>query len=69
MTLTVEHEREQAPSKRVKAMQPVQLGLEGLLEDAPDVMRGARVGLICNQSSVDHAFAPRRRSIARSFGV
>lgn len=54
MTLTVEHEHERAASKR--NLQPVQLGLEALLEDVPEIMRGARVGLICNQSSVNHAF-------------
>jgi uncharacterized protein YbbC (DUF1343 family) len=32
----------------------VRLGLEGLLADAKAV-RGARVGLLCNQASVDHA--------------
>ncbi|HEU4769853.1 MAG TPA: exo-beta-N-acetylmuramidase NamZ domain-containing protein, partial [Pyrinomonadaceae bacterium] len=52
MTLTVERELERQVSKK-----PVQLGLEALLEDVPEVMRGARVGLICNQSSVNHAFA------------
>jgi uncharacterized protein YbbC (DUF1343 family) len=30
------------------------LGLEKLLADGGDTLRGARVGLICNQSSVDH---------------
>jgi uncharacterized protein YbbC (DUF1343 family) len=30
------------------------LGLEKLLRDNVDSLRGARVGLICNQSSVDH---------------
>lgn len=30
------------------------LGLEKLLRDAGSLLRGARVGLICNQSSVDH---------------
>jgi uncharacterized protein YbbC (DUF1343 family) len=35
---------------------PVTLGLERLLRARPDSIRGARVGLICNQSSVDHAF-------------
>lgn len=54
MTLTVERERERAASTR--NVQPVQVGLEALLEDVPSVMRGARVGLICNQSSVNHAF-------------
>ena len=30
------------------------LGLERLLEERLDLLRGARVGLICNQASVDH---------------
>ena len=30
------------------------LGLEKLLRERLDLLRGARVGLICNQSSVDH---------------
>jgi uncharacterized protein YbbC (DUF1343 family) len=30
------------------------LGLEKLLQDRLELLRGARVGLICNQSSVDH---------------
>ena len=34
---------------------PIKLGVEKLLED-PKVLRGARVGLICNQASVDHGF-------------
>ena len=54
MTLTVEREPERATFKNTR--QPVRLGLEVLLQDAPEVMRGARVGLICNQSSVNHAF-------------
>jgi uncharacterized protein YbbC (DUF1343 family) len=32
----------------------VKLGLETLLEAEPRVLRGARVGLICNQASVNH---------------
>lgn len=32
----------------------VRLGVEKLLEDRIDLVRGARVGLICNQASVDH---------------
>jgi uncharacterized protein YbbC (DUF1343 family) len=32
------------------------LGLERLLEDQLYLVRGARVGLICNQASVDHSF-------------
>src|SRR5687768_10712744 len=54
MTLTVEREREQVISKRELA--PVQVGLEVLLQDVPEVVRGRRVGLICNQSSVSHTF-------------
>lgn len=54
MTLTVEREHARLASKR--NLQPVQLGLEALLEDVPESMRGARVGLICNQSSVNHSF-------------
>ncbi len=33
---------------------PVKLGLEKLLEDNLALVRGARVGLICNQASVNH---------------
>ncbi|HEU4710850.1 MAG TPA: DUF1343 domain-containing protein [Pyrinomonadaceae bacterium] len=54
MTLTVERELERRASTR--GLRAVQVGLESLLEDVPDVVRGARVGLICNQSSVNHAF-------------
>ena len=54
MTLTVERERERATSKRELA--PVRVGLEVLLEDVPEVVRGRRIGLICNQSSVNHGF-------------
>jgi hypothetical protein len=32
------------------------LGVEKLLSEKVDLLRGARVGLICNQSSVDHHF-------------
>ncbi|MFZ0061541.1 MAG: DUF1343 domain-containing protein [Pyrinomonadaceae bacterium] len=35
---------------------PVRLGLERLLEAPPESLHGARVGLICNQASVNHAF-------------
>lgn len=54
MTLTIEEVRETVTSKG--ARQPLQVGLEVLLQDVPEVMRGKRVGLICNQSSVNHAF-------------
>jgi uncharacterized protein YbbC (DUF1343 family) len=33
---------------------PIKLGLETLLEEHSDQLRAARVGLICNQASVDH---------------
>src|ERR1051326_9331835 len=36
--------------------QPVQLGIERLLTSETDLLRGARVGLVCNQASVDHKF-------------
>jgi uncharacterized protein YbbC (DUF1343 family) len=35
---------------------PVRLGLERLLEARAGMLRGARVGLICNQASVNHDF-------------
>ena len=54
MTLTIEREAEKATLSRTR--QPVKVGLEVLLQDVPAVIRGARVGLICNQSSVNHAF-------------
>src|SRR6185369_6723275 len=36
--------------------QAIKLGLERLLSDKVDLLRGARVGLVCNQASVDHRF-------------
>src|SRR3979409_2342142 len=33
----------------------IKLGLERLLEEQISLVRGARVGLICNQASVDHS--------------
>jgi uncharacterized protein YbbC (DUF1343 family) len=35
---------------------PIKLGIERLLTDKIDLLRGARVGLVCNQASVDHSF-------------
>lgn len=35
---------------------PVVLGLERLLGDRRDLLRGERVGLVCNQATVDHSF-------------
>ena len=52
MTLTLE--REATPTK--KQVQHVELGLERLLEEGHPALRGARVGLICNQASVDHSY-------------
>lgn len=52
MTLTLE--RETTPTK--KQVQHVHLGLERLLEEGHPALRGARVGLICNQASVDHSY-------------
>jgi len=39
-----------------KSVRPVKLGLERLLEDAASIVKGARVGLICNQASVNHHY-------------
>jgi uncharacterized protein YbbC (DUF1343 family) len=63
MTLTIEDRlvrngrpRSAAPTvDRQRAREHVELGLEKLLEDCSSV-RGARVGLICNQASVDHGY-------------
>ncbi len=52
MTLTLE--REAASTK--KQAQHVELGLERLLEQGHPALRSARVGLICNQASVDHSY-------------
>lgn len=35
---------------------PIQLGIERLLTQKLDLIRGLRVGLVCNQASVDHNF-------------
>jgi uncharacterized protein YbbC (DUF1343 family) len=43
-------------SMSVKPVRPVKLGLERLLEDAASIVKGARVGLICNQASVNHQY-------------
>lgn len=34
----------------------IKLGVERLLEEKIELLRGARVGLVCNQASVDHSF-------------
>jgi uncharacterized protein YbbC (DUF1343 family) len=36
--------------------QPITLGIEKLLTEKIALLRGARVGLVCNQASVDHNF-------------
>jgi uncharacterized protein YbbC (DUF1343 family) len=41
---------------KVKSLQPVRLGLEKLLEEESGRVRGQRVGLVCNQASVDHGY-------------
>src|SRR5947209_4544557 len=38
------------------AKKPIKLGIERLLTEKIDLLRGARVGLVCNQASVDHDF-------------
>jgi len=35
---------------------PIKLGIERLLTSKIEMLRGARVGLVCNQASVDHSF-------------
>jgi uncharacterized protein YbbC (DUF1343 family) len=51
MTLTLEREAAKKANQ-----QQVQLGVESLLEGRAVDLRGARVGLICNQASVDHGY-------------
>lgn len=50
MTLTLEKD------KAKSSAQQVELGLERLLEDHAPLLERARVGLICNQASVDHGY-------------
>lgn len=40
----------------IRNLQPIKLGVERLLTEKIDLLRGARVGLVCNQASVDHSF-------------
>jgi uncharacterized protein YbbC (DUF1343 family) len=35
---------------------PIKLGIERLLDEKVDLLNGARVGLVCNQASVNHDF-------------
>ncbi|HKE60298.1 MAG TPA: DUF1343 domain-containing protein, partial [Pyrinomonadaceae bacterium] len=39
-----------------KQVLPVKLGLERLLEEERELVTGQKVGLICNQASVDHEY-------------
>lgn len=39
-----------------KDKRPITLGVERLLGEEIDLLRGQRVGLVCNQASVDHGF-------------
>src|SRR6266404_9064468 len=39
-----------------KNKQPINLGIERLLTEKIEMLRGARVGLVCNQASVNHGF-------------
>ena len=53
MTLTLEREtRTESPKTRAK----IRLGVEKLLEEEVFIIEGLRVGLICNQASVNHGF-------------
>src|SRR5205085_11795501 len=54
MTLTLE--REHANDRMRRSVQRVELGLERLLKGDTPLLEGARVGLICNQASVDHGY-------------
>jgi len=64
MTLTIEEHtmsdgrpRRAAPTvERQSAKEHVELGLEKLLEDGYRALKDQRVGLICNQASVDHGY-------------
>ena len=54
MTLTLEQEK--SHTSRANTKVHVTLGVEKLLEQQFDLLDGSRVGLICNQASVDHSF-------------
>ena len=45
-----------APVNQKTNLHHITLGLESLLEETTDLVKGARIGLICNQASVDHGF-------------
>ncbi|MDX6613286.1 MAG: hypothetical protein QOD75_2472 [Blastocatellia bacterium] len=46
---------DERPATKPTGKQRVVLGVERLLHEKIDLLRGARVGLICNQASVDHS--------------
>jgi len=54
MSLTLERSNQTLDNSTNK--QSISLGLEKLLEDTLDLVRGSRVGLICNQASVNHGY-------------
>src|SRR4030095_11006628 len=54
MTLTLE--RENPVLNGLRNTHHVTLGLEKLLEAQTDLVKGSRVGLICNQASVSHGY-------------
>jgi uncharacterized protein YbbC (DUF1343 family) len=54
MTLTLQDESV-SPALAANKVQ-VRLGVEKLLEEQSGLLRNSRVGLICNQASVDHSF-------------
>jgi uncharacterized protein YbbC (DUF1343 family) len=54
MTLTLEQENQVSDGSR--STHKVTLGLEKLLEGQTDLVKGERVGLICNQASVNHGY-------------
>jgi len=39
-----------------KNLKPIKLGIERLLDEEIELLAGARVGLVCNQASVNHQF-------------
>ena len=54
MTLTLQQENQ--VSKGSRNTHRVSIGLEKLLEGQVDLVKGVRVGLICNQASVNHGY-------------
>jgi uncharacterized protein YbbC (DUF1343 family) len=54
MTLTLEQEK--SHTSRANTKMHVTLGVEKLLERQFELLDGSRLGLICNQASVDHSF-------------